>query len=114
MAAYIFLSILLFRFYESKVKLHRHTSVLLCRKRLALCGKLSKCTTDAEACVARLDNVVDISVRGCLVRVGKLLCVFLFLLCKECLNVLACFLLCLGFLAAKDGNGSAGSHNGNL
>lgn len=43
-------------------------------------SKLLKCTDDAEACVTRLDDIIDVAVLGCIVGVAEQLVVFLFLL----------------------------------
>ena len=88
--------------------------MLLSRQLLTLCSELCQTAADAEACVARFDYVVDLAVRSSLVRVGELLCVLVFLLCEECLNVFASLLLSLSFLAAEDCNGTACTHNRNL
>ena len=34
--------------------------------------------------------------------------------CEECLDVFACFLLCLCLSCREYGNGTTGTHNGNL
>ena len=88
--------------------------MLLSRQLLTLCSELCQTATDAETCVARLDYVVDIAVRSCLVRVCELLSVLVFLFCEERLNVFACFLLSFSFLAAEDCNSTACTHNRNL
>ena len=88
--------------------------MLLGRQTLALGSELSQTAANAETSVAWLDDVVDIAILSSLIRIGKLLGILLFLLCQECLHVLAGFLLCLGFLATEHCNGTAGTHYGNL
>ena len=48
--------------------------------------QLGQCTDDAEAGVARLDNVVDVAILGCIVRVGEELGILGLLLGNECLG----------------------------
>ena len=88
--------------------------MLLGRQRLALCGKLGQSAADAETGVARLDHIVDIAILGCLIRSGEQVVVLFLLLGQECLYVLACFLLCLGFLGTEHCHSTRSSHNGNL
>ena len=72
--------------------------------------QLGQRTDDAEAGVAGLDNVVDVAILGCIVRVGEELGVLGLLLGNECLGI---FLL-LGLLGIEDGSSTAGTHYGNL
>ena len=72
--------------------------------------QLGQRTDDAEAGVAGLDDVVDVAILGCIVRVGEELGVLGLLLGNECLGV---FLL-LGLLGVEDGSSTAGTHYGNL
>ena len=50
----------------------------------------------------------------CLIRICEEFAILFLLLSKEGANVLAGFLLGLGFLGAEHGNGTRGSHHGNL
>ena len=53
---------LTFNIQHFSLLLHRHTTMLLGWQLLTLCSKLSQATANAETSVARLDNVVDITV----------------------------------------------------
>ena len=51
--------------------LHWDVTMLLGRQGVALGGELCQATADAESRIARLDDIVDIAVLGCLVWVGE-------------------------------------------
>ena len=88
--------------------------MLLSRQGVALGGELSQAAADAETGVARLDDIVDVAVLGCLIRIGEELVVLVLLLSDECFHVLTGLLLGLGILGVEHGSGSAGTHHGNL
>ena len=88
--------------------------MLLSWQVLTLGCELSQTTADAETGVTWLDNVINVTILSCLIWISKLVCILLLLLCQECLHVLSGFLLSLGFLASENGNGTAGTHYGNL
>ena len=88
--------------------------MLLGRQALALGSELSQTAANAETSVAWLDDVVDIAILCSPIRISKLVCIFLLLLCQECLYVFTSFLLSLGFVTTENGNGTAGTHYGNL
>ena len=72
--------------------------------------QLCQCADDAEAGVARLDNVVDVAVLGSIVGVGEELGVLGLLLGDECLGV---FLL-LSLLSVEYSSSTTCTHYGNL
>ena len=83
-------------------------------KRLLLAGQLSKSATDAEAGVTRLDDVVDVTVLCCLIRICEELAILFLLLGKEGAHVFAGFLLGLGFLRIEHSHGTATAHHGDF
>ena len=94
--------------------LHWDVSMLLSGQCVTLGSKLSKCTADAETRVTRLDDIIDIAILGCLIRISKQLVVLFFLFSDEGLDILAGFLLGLGFLSLENRSSTRGTHNGNL
>ena len=72
--------------------------------------QLGQRTDDAEAGVARLDNVINVAILGGIVGVGEELGVLGLLLGDECLGI---FLL-LSLLSVEYGSGTASTHYGNL
>lgn len=77
-------------------------------------SQLSQTAANAEAGVAWLYHVIDISELRSLIRIGESLGILLLFLCKEGLHVAAFFLHFLGFFTAKHGNSATGTHHGNL
>ena len=57
--------------------------MLLGRETLTLRCQLGQSAADAETCVARLNDIIDISELGCLVRISEGVRIFLFFLRKE-------------------------------
>ena len=88
--------------------------MLLSWQVLTLGCELSQTTADAETGVTWLDNIIDVTILSCLIWISKLVCIFLLLLGQECLYILASLLLSLSFLTTENGNGTAGTHYGNL
>ena len=78
--------------------------------------QLRQGTTDAEACVARLYDVVNIAVLGCLIGIGEEILILLYLVVKEllCLVGLTLVLERLRLLGIQHGGCTAGSHDGYL
>ena len=66
--------------------------MLLGGQSITLGSELCQSTTDAETGVARLDDIVDIAILGCLIRISEQLVVLFFLLSDEGLDILAGFL----------------------
>ena len=54
--------------------------MLLGRQSITLSSQLSQTTADAEARVARLNDIVDVAILGSLIRIGEELVVLVFLL----------------------------------
>ena len=69
-----------------------------------------QCADDAEAGVARLDNVINVAILGGIVGVGEELGVLGLLLGNECLGVF--LLLCL--LSIKHCSSTTSTHNSNF
>ena len=88
--------------------------MLLSWQALTLGSELSQTTADAETGVTWLDDIIDVTILSCLIWISKLVSILLLLLSQECLNILASFLLSLSFLTTENGNGTAGTHYGNL
>ena len=88
--------------------------MLLGRVVYLLVVQLVEGTDDAETRVAGLDDIIDVAILSSLIWISELVGVFLLLLSQECLYILASFLLSLSFLTAENGNGTAGTHYGNL
>ena len=88
--------------------------MLLSWQALALGCELSQTTADAETGVTWLDDIIDVTILSCLIWISKLVSILLLLLSQECLYILASFLLSLSFLTTENGNGTAGTHYGNL
>ena len=87
--------------------------MFLCRNVLLLARKLLESAADAETGVPRLDNVVDVSLLGCLVRVAEEILIFLFLFLFDTF-LLVRILYGLDVLGVKDSYGSVCTHHGNL
>ena len=83
--------------------LHWNISVLLCRQGITLGGKLSQTTTDAETGVAWLDDIVNVAILSCLIRIGEELVVLFLLLGNKCPHILTSFLLGLCLLGLEYG-----------
>ena len=81
--------------------------MLFRRIALLLCGEHLKGADDTEACVAGFDDVIDISVLSCIIRIGEEFCVFLFLFLLECCGIGMLF----GFLRIEDTNCAFGTHH---
>ena len=73
-------------------------------------GKLLESADDAEAGVARLDDVVDVAVASCIVGVAEQLVVFLFLLPEHFGGVVGS----LGLFGIEHLDGTCATHHGNL
>ena len=80
--------------------------MLLSRQLLTLCSELCQTAADAEACVAWLNHIVDVTKLGSLVGISEGLGVLVFLLGEERLHVAAFLLYLLGVLGAEHGNGA--------
>ena len=81
---------------------------------LPFSGQLSQTATNAETRIARLDHIVDITILRCLIRIGKHLGIFFFLLGKERPNIFARIFLSLCFLGTEHSHSSRCPHNGNF
>ena len=68
--------------------LQGYIAVFLGRVGLLLGGKHLECLDHAEAGVTRLDNIVDIAVLGCLIRICEQLGIFFKLLAEESFGIL--------------------------
>ena len=88
--------------------------MFLSRQSVTLSGELSQCSTDAETCIARFDDVVNISVFSSLIRISEELVVLVFLLSDEGLHILASFLLSLCFLSIKNCPYETDSHRSDI
>lgn len=73
-------------------------------------GELLEGADHAEASVARFDDIVDIAIFGCLVRVGEQVAVFILFHLDELLGVLGS----LGILGIEHAYGTLGTHHGDL
>lgn len=81
--------------------------MLLRRIDLLLGAELLKSADDTEARVARLDDVIHIAVRSCIVWVGEGLAVFFFLLSSS-----LCRIFCSSYLLSEDYfDSTRGTHN---
>ena len=95
-------------------QLHRHAAVLLGWQALLLASELRESATDTEAGVAWLDDIINITILGSLIRISEEVGIFLLLLSEECLNILSSFLLGLSLTSREHCYGTTGTHNGNL
>ena len=94
--------------------LHRYVTMLLGGQRVTLGSQLGQSTTDAETGVARLNHIVNVAILGSLIRIGEQFVVLILLLGDEGLDILAGFLLGLGFLGIEHSSGTGGTHHCNL
>lgn len=88
--------------------------MLLGWQALLLASELRESATDTEAGVAWLDDIINITILGSLIRISEEVGILLLLLGEECLNILSCFLLGLSLTSREHCYGTAGTHNGNL
>ena len=84
--------------------------MLLGRTRFAFVSQLSQGAANAETRVARFDNVVDVTIFGSLVGVGKEVVLFFFLFGEEC----RCGFLRLGFLTIENSHSTRCTHYGDF
>ncbi len=84
--------------------------MFLGRVRLLLGSEHVEGLDHAETCVARFDDIVDIAIFGCLVRVGEQVAVFILFHLDELLGVLGS----LGILGIEHAYGTLGTHHGDL
>ena len=84
--------------------------MFLCRVGKSLILQLMQCADHSESCIAWLDNVIYVTILGCIVRVCKSIPVFFLLLGLERVYILSLFHL----LAVEDFDSAARSHNCNL
>ena len=88
--------------------------MLLGRNILALGCELSQTTTNAEARVTWFDDIINITILGSLIWIGKRLGVIFLLFSKECLDISTFFFDFLRFLTAEYCYGAACTHYSNL
>ena len=87
--------------------------MFLCRHTVFLGSQRLQSPDNTEPCISWFNNVVDVTIPGCIVRIGKLFLVFFFSFGNKI--GLGLWIFQLGnFLALKHFNGTFGTHNGNL